>query len=67
MHGLSLVAECRGYSQVAVGGLLIAVAFLVVEHWLFLLWSTGLVTPQHVESSPEQGLNMCPLHWEADS
>ena len=34
MDRLSLVAESRGYSQVAVGGLLIVVAFPVVEHWL---------------------------------
>ena len=34
VHGLSLVAACRGYSLVAVHRLLIAVAFLVVEHGL---------------------------------
>jgi len=32
--GLSLVAESRGYSLVAVSGLLIAVASLVAEHRL---------------------------------
>ena len=33
-HGLSLVALSRGYSLVELFGLLIAVAFLVVEHRL---------------------------------
>ena len=32
--GFSLVVESRGYSLVVVRGLLIAVASLVVEHWL---------------------------------
>ena len=32
--GLSLVVVSRGYSLVAVGGLLIAVTSLVGEHWL---------------------------------
>ena len=32
--GLSLLAARRGYSLVAVRGLLIAVDFLVGEHWL---------------------------------
>ena len=32
VHGLSLVAACRGYSLVAVHRLLIVMAFLVVEH-----------------------------------
>lgn len=27
----------------------------------------GLVTPPQVESSLEQGLNLCPLHWQADT
>ena len=31
------------------------------------LWCTGLVAPRHVEASRNQGLNLCPLHWQADS
>ena len=31
------------------------------------LWYTGLVAPRHVEASRKQGLNLCSLHWEADS
>ena len=34
LRGLSLVAASRSYSLLAVRGLLIAVASLVVEHWL---------------------------------
>ena len=34
LHGLSLVAESRGYSLVVVCRLLIAVASLVLEHGL---------------------------------
>ena len=33
-HALSLVAVSRDYALVAVCGLLIAVASLVLEHWL---------------------------------
>ena len=61
---------CR-LSLVAVAGLLTAVASLVAEHshsCSARLQSTGteavvhgLVAPQHV------GLNLCLLHWQADS
>ena len=34
---------------------------------LSLRWR-GLVAPQHVGSYfPDQGLNLCPLHWKVDS
>ena len=54
--GLSLVATSCGYSLVAVSGLLIAMASLVVERWLEStraqkLGHTDLVTPWHVGSS----------------
>ena len=69
--GLSLVAVSRGYSPVAVHGLLIAVVSLAVEH---RIWSTGLIVVAHrlncpVECgiSPEKGSNPCPLHWQANS
>ena len=55
-HGLSLVAECRGYSQVAVGGLLIAVAFPVVEHWLSYPTACGILPRAGIEHvSPALG------------
>ena len=83
-----LVAESRGYSPVAVHGLLITVASLAAEHgahgfssystWLTAvvpgLQSTGSVVVAHRPSGPkacgifpDQGLNLCPLHWQVDS
>ena len=57
LHGLSLVA---------IRGLLVAVAFL--------LQSTGSVVVAHRLSCPavcgifsDQGSNLCPLHWQADT
>jgi len=58
---LSLVAESRGYSQVAVGGLLIAVAFPavafpVVEHWLSYPTACGILPRPGIEHvSPALG------------
>ena len=69
MHGLALVAA---------SGLLIAVASLVAEHRLGAcrpqkfqlaspraqaqkLWGTGCGI------YPDQGSNLCPLHWQMDS
>ena len=81
----------QGLLFVAVRGLLIAVASLVVEHGLQAhglqqLWHTGSVVVAHGLQStgsvvvahelscfvacgifPDQGLNPCPLHWQADS
>ena len=71
----------RGLLFVAACGLLIAVASLVAEHrfqacglqqlWLMgsrvqaqQLWHMGLVA---CGIFPDQGLNPCPLHWQADS
>ena len=55
----------------AESGLLIAVAALGMEHGLC---STGSVAVAHRLSCSEacgifleQGLNLCPLHWQADS
>ena len=69
-HGLSLVEASRGYS-VVVRGLVIAIASLVGDHGL---WSTGSVVTVYQFSCsaicgifPDQGLNPCPLHWQADS
>ena len=62
VRGFSLVVASRGYSLVAVCGLLIS--------WLLLLWSTGSVGAVHGLSYPmacgifpDQGSNLCPLHW----
>ena len=54
--GFSLAAESRGYSPVAVHGLLIVVASLLMEHGPYSTDSkaaarTGLVAPRYVESS----------------
>ena len=59
--GLSLAAVSRGYCLAVGRGLLLAVAFLVLEHRLLgfsscstrtqLLWCMGLTAPLHVESS----------------
>ena len=36
--------------------------------WLLLLWSTGLVTLQHLwRFFLDQGSHLCPLHWQEDS
>ena len=59
--GLSLAVVSRGYCLAVGRGLLLAVAFLVLEHRLLgfsscstrtqLLWRMGLTAPLHVESS----------------
>ena len=71
VHGLSLVAESRGYSSLWWAGLSL--------QWLLLLWSmgsrhTGSVVVAHRLSCSmacgiflDQGLNPFPLHWQADS
>ena len=68
---LSLVAASGGYSS------LWHVGFSV--RWLLLLWSTGswhvgsVVVAHRLSCSaaceifPDQGSNLCPLHWQADS
>ena len=35
--------------------------------WAQQLWHTGIVAPWHVGIFLDQGLNVCPLHWQADS
>ena len=69
----------QGLLFVAVHGLLIAVTSLVAEHGLQVrglqqLWQVGSVVVAHELSCSaacgiflEQGLNPCPLHWQADS
>ena len=71
MVGLSLVAESRGYSLVAVCKLLIgdfsfcrgqalnARASVTEAHRLSCSTVCGIL--------PDQGANLCLLHWQADS
>ena len=71
MRGLSLVAASRGHSSSRCAGLSLS--------WRLLLRSTGSrctgpVAVAHRPSCtaacgifPDQGLNPCPLHWQADS
>ena len=77
-HGLSLVVASRGYSPVVVHGLFIALAsFIFLEHGLWGAGgrgSTGSVVVVHRLNHPgacgffpDQGLNLCLLHWKATS
>ena len=81
MFGLLAVSWCAGFSLVAVLWLLIAVASPVVECGLSSsvlaaprLQSAGSVVVMHGVSCseargifPDQGSNLCLLHWQADS
>ena len=68
---LSLVTVNGGYSLVAVHRLLIAVPSLVVEHGFSACGLSivvhGLSCSAECGIFREQGLNLCPLHWQADS
>ena len=66
MHGLSLAAASRGYSLLWCAGFSL--------RWLLLLQSAGSVVVAHGLSCsaacgifPDQGMNPCPPHWQADS
>ena len=71
MRGFSLVAASGGHSSSRCAGLSLS--------WPLLLWSTGsrrtgsVVVAHGLSCSvacgifPNQGLNPCPLHWQADS
>ena len=78
MLGLSCCA--LAFSSCGGQGLLFAVLRRLLSlQWLLLLWSTssryaGSVVVAHGLSCsaacgilPDQGLNPCPLHWQADS
>ena len=67
-----LFSSCGGHSLVAVCGLLIAMASLVVEHGLedtqaSVVVAHGLGCSVPYEIFLDQGLNWCPLNWPADS
>ena len=61
---LSLVATSRGHILVVGLGLLIAVASLVVEHRFQSEQASGVAA---CGIFPDQGPNLCLLHWQADS
>ena len=68
--GLSLVAVSWGYCLVVVCAHLIVVS--LVEHRLLGAWASVFVThgsscPVACGILPNQGQNLCPLHWQADS
>ena len=69
---LSLVSVRKGYSLVAVWGLLIVVASPVVEHRLYgtgasVVAADGPSCPAACGIFLDQGLKPCPLLWQADS
>ena len=55
---LSLVAASGGYCLVLLPGLLVAMASFVAEHRLSCPVACGIFL--------DQGLNPCPLNWQAD-
>ena len=62
----------QGLLFVAVHGLLIVVASLVVEHGLSrcagsVVVAHGLSCSAACGIFPDKGSNLCPLHWQADS
>ena len=68
---IPLVAASGAYSLAVMCGLLAAVASLVAEHGL---QSPGEIVVVHGLSCSaacgtflDQGLNICPLHWQLDS
>ena len=71
MTGLSLGVVRRGYSILVVCGLLIAVAPLVaelgLEAWASEVALFGLSCSVACGVFPNQGSNLFPLHWQADS
>ena len=72
MRGHSLAAVSRGYSLVAVLGLLPAVASLVAEHRLLDTWASvdvarGLSCSMACGIFPDKGLNLCLLYWQVNS
>ena len=79
MIALVLCCPARAFSVVVTGGYYLAVRVGFSLQWLLLLWSiiSGVWDSEvvahrascHAASGifPEQGLNQCPLHWQADS
>ena len=71
LHRLSPVAASVGYSPAAVQVLLIVVVSLVGNTGSGCAGSVvmvhGLTYPAACGICPNQGLNLCPLHWKVDS
>ena len=70
--GFSLIMESGGYSPVSVCRLLTAVASLVAELGLQSMQASVVVVhrlscPAACGIFPDQGSNMCLLHWKMDS
>ena len=70
--GFSLAVASSGYSPAGVCGLLIVVASLVAEcglegTGLVVVMPRSLVAPWRVGFFPDEGWNLCLLHWQADS
>ena len=69
LRGLSLVTASGGYSLIAVLGLLISMATLVVEHrlWDARAQNYGAQLPVACGIFLNLGANLCPLCWQSDS
>ena len=68
----SLVVPSRGHFLVVMCGLLVVLASLVVEHrlqgaWASVVGAHGPSCPGARGIFPDQGLNQCPLRWQAGS
>ena len=61
----SLVLESEDYILAAEQGLLIAAASLVAELWIVVTHVLSCYMACGI--FPDQGLNMCLLHWQVDS
>ena len=60
-HGLS---SCRARAPERMGSVVVACGLSRCGPCVQQLRHAGLVAPQHVGSQfPDQGLNLCPLHW----
>ena len=78
-YSLSRVFGCAGSPLLRAGLLQLRRVWLLSScgagfslYWLLLLPSrgsghVGLVAPQHVRPSQNQGSNPCPLHWQVDA
>ena len=69
LHGLFIAVP--GFSLVVVCGLLVETSSLVAEHRLWgaasVVVARGLSCPETCGIFPDQGLNLCPWHWQVDS
>ena len=66
VRGLSLVAASGGHSSSRCNGLSLSLPLLLRSAGSVLV-SHGPSCSAACEIFPDQGLNPCPLHWQADS